>query len=56
MYFIINQSSLSRDPEIAQHRFNNLVADETADPLYILLQREAELELDEDWPTSQSNG
>jgi hypothetical protein len=40
--FILNERDLAHDPEIAHWMFNNVSADDLADPLIILLQREAE--------------
>jgi len=39
---LINQSDLSSDPEIANFIFESASVDEQADPLNILMQREAE--------------
>ena len=40
--FILNERDLSADPEIARWLFDNTAVDDLADPLMILLQREAE--------------
>lgn len=46
MRLLVNQSDLSADPEVAAWLFESAQADEAADPLNILLQREMEEEMD----------
>lgn len=44
---MINASELADDPEVADWLFETASVDATGDPLEILLQREAEEELDD---------
>jgi len=47
MRLVTNQSDLSADPDIAAWLFESAQADESSDPLNILLQREMEEEMDD---------
>lgn len=47
MRLLVNQSDLSADPDTAAWLFESAQADESSDPLNILLQREMEEETDD---------
>ena len=44
MQLVVNQSDLAVDSETASWLFENAAVDEAADPLFILLQAEIEIE------------